>query len=475
MLESTTNRTHVVWSIENNCLDDNLIAFMRDEGVEAVRLVSESGDMETSLTFAKKLKSELRSVGSYVPIIVDMIDRVRAAITGLAFGVEIGFGDMVTFVPAGGDGDFEIETKEWDRLFRQDVAVFMGSGQLVLEPTEIGQDSVTLRVIQGGLVQPGMELHCPGTDEAPVFTDVTREEITRVCQGEVDCVVVPGFSGASDLQKMKSAFEEEAGGDPPWIFLKIDSAETFRNLNELLPHCHGVLISRVELAMSLDPARIPMITKEIIQLCNHHARIAWVASEILGSMRYNATPTRAEVSDIANAALDGADGVVLSEDLPYGKFARRGLELARKTIHDIEKHLSAGSTNWMKTTPEINDEHAAVTFTAWRTAQRNNARAIVCLTKFGNTALLLSSFRTNIPIIAVTLSEAVNRRLSLVRGVTGIVLELAPGIDDVLPIINERIVRDTWLEAGDKIVFVAVSLSSVGEHASNLFTVQTLK
>ena len=97
------------------------------------------------------------------------------------------------------------------------------------------------------------------------------------------------------------------------------------------------------------------------------------------------------------------------------------------------------------------------------------------MTNAGNTALLLASFRTNIPIIAVTLSSEVLRRLSLIRGVYGMMLEGAPNIDEVLPLVNDKIVHNTWLSAGDKIVFVSVSLSSVGEKASNLFTVQTLK
>tara|TARA_B100001094_G_C17706977_1_gene565435 strand:- start:9 stop:587 length:579 start_codon:yes stop_codon:yes gene_type:complete len=192
-------------------------------------------------------------------------------------------------------------------------------------------------------------------------------------------------------------------------------------------------------------------------------------------MRLNATPTRAEVSDIANASMDGADGVVLSKELSMGRFATRGLNLAKKTIHDVESQKRQLPLNWEKKTLEITHTLAAVTFAAYKAAQRNRAEAIVCLTKKGNTALLLGSFRTEVPIIAVTMSQDVLRRLRLIRGVNAMLIEEDLDIEHVLPRINDKIVRDTWLSAGDKIVFVSVSLSSLGEKASNLFTVQTLK
>ena len=257
--------------------------------------------------------------------------------------------------------------------------------------------------------------------------------------------------------------------------MKINAARVVKHLDELLPHVRGVLISRLAIAMSMgEPAQVPMLTKEVIQTSNDQAKIVLVASEMLASMRHAATPTRAEVSDIANAVMDGADGVVLSEDLPYGTYARRGLLIAKKTIEDIEQSSAGKSPNWIKRKPVVDDELAAVTYTAYRAAQRNHAKAIVCITKTGNTALHLASFRPVIPIIAVSLSEDVQRRMSLIRGVTGFYLDSSPGIEQVLPLINQKLVTDSWLKKGDKIVFVSVTISSVGQEASNLFTVQTL-
>ena len=116
----------------------------------------------------------------------------------------------------------------------------------------------------------------------------------------------------------------------------------------------------------------------------------------------------------------------------------------------------------------------AVAFGAYRSSERMNAKALVCVTKSGNTALSLSAYRAPIPILSVTFSTITKRRLALIRGVQAMLLEAPPSIDEVLPAINEQLVRDTWLNAGDKIVFVSVTLSPIGQESSNLFTIQRL-
>src|SRR5690606_12790690 len=183
--------------------------------------------------------------------------------------------------------------------------------------------------------------------------------------------------------------------------------------------------------------------------------------------------TRAEVSDIANAVTDGSDAVVLTEEIPYGSHAVRAIRLMRKIVEDVEQR-NIVQPNWTKREPEIREEMDAVAFGAYRTAQRVGAKAIVCLTREGNTAVKLASFRARKPILAVTFSDAVLRRLALVRGVDGVLLDADPLIDDVLAVVNDRLVRDSWLKPGDKYVFVSVTLSSLGRQESNLFTIQTL-
>jgi pyruvate kinase len=194
---------------------------------------------------------------------------------------------------------------------------------------------------------------------------------------------------------------------------------------------------------------------------------------MLASMRRNNTPTRAEVSDVANAVLDGTDAVVLSEEVANGKYGEQAVAVMHRIIRDIEEGHKI-KPNWIKHQPSVETEMDAIAYQAYRTAERVQAKAIACITKAGNTAVKLATFRAPIPIIAVTFSPAVVRKLSLVRGVEALLLDVDPRIDEVLPVVNDKLVRGSWLRAGDPIIFVSITLSSVGRESSNLFSVQHL-
>jgi pyruvate kinase len=223
----------------------------------------------------------------------------------------------------------------------------------------------------------------------------------------------------------------------------------------------------------MEAATIPMVCKEIIRECNQTAKLVLMESDMLASMRSNPSPTRAEVSDLANAAIDGTDAVILSEELALGKYPLKAATLCQNVIGTVEANGDV-ELNWQRNAPAIQNEFDAVAFHAYKTAERLQAKAIVCITKTGNTALRIASFRSAIPVIAVTFSEPVKRKLSIIRGVHAIVLDEIPSLDEVLSVLNERLKAFSWLTSGDQIIFTTVSLSPLGDKASNLFTIQRL-
>lgn len=474
MIERSLNRTNVIWSFNSLGLNENLIDHISNSSVDAIRLVGLGKDIDSIIKNGEALKEQFSAKGKVAPILVDVLRAARCYVSNLTDEMNLVGDEVIRITPCGGGGDLEFNCSDWDLFFQDEALVYLGHGVVTLMPEAIEKAQIKARVIQGGRIAPNVEAHCPTSRPSAFLTPTFLEEVRAVGQLPIDGLVVPGLKDVEEMERLKNELNELTSS-PPWLFLRVDTEETYLKIKDFVPFIKGVLVSRLDLGMSMDPAKVPMVTKEIIQICNDHAKIVIIASDILGSMRHNATPTRAEVSDIANAAIDGADGVVLSEDLALGEYSARGLQLAKKTIHEIENRHGRHNLNWVKRSPEVNYTLAAVTYSAYRTAHRNNAKAIVCLTTKGNTALLLASFRTDIPIFAVTLSEDVLRRVTMIRGVHGILLEDAPNIDEVLPMINNYIVKDTWLQSGDKIVFVSVSLSSVGEKASNLFTVQTLQ
>ncbi len=473
MVFNKLRRTHVIWSFEASCLTDELIKTIDPNKVDAIRIVSNRGEMDQVIQFCRRIKREVPMAKEKLPLMVDLYDHPRGIIVGLDAPREFKFGDEVRISPKEGQGDLLIHTDEWPGLFAADHSVYLGNGMVVLKAKEVKKDLVVLEVIQGGQIHPGADVQVPETRKQVKLENIPEEAWRAASDPDIDYLILPSIDDSADLERITRRIEGQANS--PWLLLKVSNKATLKNLGDLLPFVHGVVVSRVELSMRMDPALVPMVTKEIIQKCNDYAKISVVASEMLGSMRYNVTPTRAEVSDIANAVFDGADAVVLSEELAYGKFAVKGLALAIKTIEDAESATESQPLNWVKKHPDITNEIEAVTYSAYRAAYRNQAKGIVCITKAGNTALHLASYGVQTPIIAVTLSQDVVRRLRLVRGVVGILLDESPDIEQVFPIINSLMVRKTWLQDGDRYVFVSVSLSSLGKEASNLFTVQMIQ
>ena len=477
MLKEKKQQTVVVWSVYAECLTEKMISALKHGNARAIRLVVLSGQEKLLANSLNLLKDAFQGHQISVPILVDVNQPARGVIRGFLGPKKIEFGDVLTFSRSQDkkDGFFHVESKEWESFFRQNELVYLGTGAVVLRTKEVSRELAYFEAIQGGTIFPEMEVHVPSTRPSPKDEDLCGLFKILIDSDYVDFIVIPGFDEPSELKKVVRLVEGK-GNKAPWLILKITSRKVYEDLDSLLPLVKGVLIPRVELGLAVDPVRVPMITKDVIQVCQANSKIALVASEILASMRHNATPTRAEVSDIANAVLDGADGVVISEELPYGDHGFRGLELAGKTVQDVETGMRKGfHYNWTKRDPIVSDELRAVTFAAYRTAKRTRAKAIVCISEHGNTVLHLASYRTGIPIIAVTRSESVLRRLALVRGVYGFQLEDYPDIDHVLPQVNDLLLREaSWLKEGDKFVFVSVTISSIGKAESNLFTVQAL-
>lgn len=477
ILENTSH-TKIVWSFSSQVLDRELANRVANEHVAAVRLVYHGDQEDRIAKFIDDFYASFRkdSQRPQAAVMVDLSEGARAQIIGLAESIEVQHKETLTFWHKKSDDkpkSFTVQARAWDGLFRENAMVYIGYGLVVLKVKQLAKDHVTLEVIQGGHIFPDSEIHIPETRAKRTLNSFDRNLLQKILDRNISYIVLPGIIDATEIQSFRDQINQMTK-NPPWLILRIDSKAVYERLDVLIEAVEGLLISRRELALTASPATIPMLTKEIIQKSNNYAKLVVTASEMLGSMRRGPTPTRAEVSDIANAIHDGSDALMLSEEVTHGRFGQRALGVMHSVISDTEKqHIS--ELNWMKLSPDIETEMDAVAFNAYKTAERVRAKAIVCMTKSGNTALRLSSYQPPVPIIAVTFQPEVAKRLSLVRGVQSVVLGTDPEIGQVLPSVNDKLVKDSWLKPGDKIVFVSVTLSPVSMKSSNLFTVQQLQ
>ena len=474
MIQQNARRTKIVKSFEGKALTAREAELVARQDVDVLRLVYERQNAPAIRDFIKTLKTQADRPARQ-PVILDIASWTQALVAGLKEPRDVAFGERLTLTPVGGAGPIQIKADTWERLFVNDAKVFIGAGNVALRTVSVRGDKVELEVTQGGTIYPDMDVVIPETRKDPEQHKVPAEEIAEIVNEGVDYLIIPGQWTAATIADLRARLVKAHGEAAPWLLAKIDSEGVYERLGELMALVDGVLISRREMALTMNPATVPMLTKEIIQTCNDHAKVVVTASEMLASMRRNVTPTRAEVSDVANAVIDGTDAVMLSEEVSNGRFGDKAVEVMSRIISDIEQ-AQAGMVrpNWIRHTPAITNEMDAIAYHGLKTAERLEAKAIVTITKAGNTALKLSSFRAPVPVIAVTFSDAVRRRLTIVRGVDSLQVDVDPNLDGVLPLVNDQLTRKSWLKPGDRVVFVAITLSPVGRESSNLLTVQAL-
>lgn len=465
-------RTRVIWSFAHDAVNEQLATTVIDAYCDALRLVYFPGMQNNILKFMKALR---RKEGERrVPVMLDVALKIRATVSGLSKPRTLKVGECIDLVPRsrGKQRDLVIKTDEWDSLFVAEADIYIGSNNVMLKCLAVRDDVVSAEVVQGKAIYPRAVVKVPYTNKDIKANDLMAADIEQFLQHNIDFIVIPGITELEEVQNFQTFLKDKATA-LPWVILKVDTLKVYQELPRLIAAVDGVLISRREIALTTNPATVPMIAKEITQLCTDHSKLVITASEILGSMRYNPVPTRAEVSDIANAVIDGTDVIVLPEDLCLGSYFQRSLRLIYDVIADVEAQMVA--PNWDKQEPTIRNEYDALASSALRTAHRIKAKALVCLVSTGKTALRLSRFRTPVPIIAITFKRAMLSRLRIIGGVKGILLDSPPSLDDLLTTIGENLKEQTFLKSGDVVIFVTISLSPIGHAASNLLTVYKIK
>ena len=238
-----------------------------------------------------------------------------------------------------------------------------------------------------------------------------------------------------------------------------------------------MVLSRSDLGLTIDPAELPLIQKQVLAKCNQKGKVVIVASELMYSMRVNPNPTRAEVSDMANAAADGADALYLAEEVTDGPHPDLVAAVSKETLANGDRgEADEGSahSNWHRVPFNISNDDDAVAFGAIQVAEYADVKSIVCLTEGGYTAVRLSSLRTPAQIIAITYNNQIMRQLGLLRAVKVLTLDSAPAFDQVLEETKKALVKHCGFGRGDRFVYVSLTASSISARNSNIFTLQDI-
>lgn len=301
-------------------------------------------------------------------------------------------------------------------------------GRIELEVEDIGE-TVVCRVLYGGEVSSRKSLNVPGKDiglSAP--TDKDREDIGFAAEKGYDFISLSFVKEASDVEEVKEILKEK--DSDAHIISKIEHSKAVENFDEILEASDAIMVARGDLGVELPPAKLPMMQKEMIQKCNRAGKPVITATQMLESMTENPTATRAEISDVANAVLDGSDAVMLSGETAIGEYPVRTVELMSKIIGETEETLEGKVHHTVKETPDSTRE--IICKNVWQAARDGGSDYIIAHTSSGSTARNISKFRPETPIIAFADSETVERQLKLAWGVRPYYEEFPDTVDGML-------------------------------------------
>jgi len=447
-------KTKIIATLGPACSAQVTLSKMHKAGMNAVRINVAHGSFEEYDAYLKAV----RSIGE-IPIIVDVKGpevRVRctkpmAFKAGETFeaGFDASFDPHFTF-------DFLRDVKVGDR-------VLFNNGLFETQILEKRRESIVLLANADGVVEDRKGVNIPGARlRPPELSPKDRKAIEWARENEIEFIALSFTRNAEDVRRLRQLIKYNAA-----VLAKIENQEGVSNMNEIIRAADGVMVARGDLGVELPHAKIPMIQKRILQACNENAKLAITATQMLESMITNPTPTRAETSDVANAIFDGSDAVMLSGETAVGRYPVKAVEAMAAIAREVEPFVAPVIK------PGVGGGVSRATSMAASQILSDMAvTKVVCITRTGYSARVVSAFKPKQEILAVATEPLVKRQLELSYGVTPFHCpELITG--DKIITAAKFLLDEEALLLSDRVVFTA-ALHTLRAHESNLIEVHDM-
>lgn len=357
-----------------------------------------------------------------------------------------------------------VNYKSLPKEIKKGDTILLDDGKKNLEVISVTEDEVKCRVIVGGETKGRRGVNLPGVSlNISCLTPKDKKDLVFGIEQNVDFIALSFVRRAKDIDELRKILVK-AKSDAK-IIAKIETQEAIQNIDAIIAITDGVMVARGDLAVEVRAEEVPLLQKMIVEKCNLVGKPVIVATQMMESMITSPVPTRAEVSDVANSILDGADAVMLSEESALGQYPVEAVTMMSKVAQKIEKNypnrpISAtsslgvrkGDRELPRAYKEVID---AVTLSVVKAATAVGAQAIVALTESGFTARQVSRFHPEQPIVVMSPHESVLKQISLSYGCYSVHAEKLLTIDEVMKKVRAVMLTHKFAKKGDKVVIVA--------------------
>ncbi|HWB10630.1 MAG TPA: pyruvate kinase [Pirellulales bacterium] len=452
-------RTKVIATVGPACREEHQLAELVRAGADIFRLNMAHGGVPAQQVNLETIRRVSETVGRPVGVLADLAGP-KIRLGELPGGeVECSQDTCLRFVRGETSSRADELVSNYARLIDElkvGDRVMLADGTVSLVVEERSPDVAVCRVTQPGIVRSRQGINLPGVKLGlPAMNEEDCAHAIWAAQHGVDFVGLSFVRSPDEVLALKAVLR--AHGSRAMVIAKIEKPEALSRLEEVVTAADGVMVARGDLGVEIDVARTPVAQKQIVACCNRHRKPVIIATQMLDSMQHSQRPTRAEVTDVANAILDGCDACMLSGETAVGKYPRAAVEMMNRIAVATEP-LLRGRPPQPLSDMKIEDLHRvteAVVYGVQFIASQLDARLIVVATHSGATALALSKLRTHVPIVAVSDLPAVSRQMCLFWGVTPLDNISTRQSDELIRHIEEWGLKTGNLSPGDQVVLVS--------------------
>ena len=447
--------TKIVATLGPSSNQPDILEKMIAAGVNVVRLNFSHGTAEDHIKLAGLVREAAQRVGREVAIMADLQGpKIRVGKFAEGKVMLVGGEKFVLDASRTEPGDIKgvgLDYKELPRDVKAGDVLLLNDGLIVLTVDAVRGEQVHTTVKQGGVLSNNKGINKQGGGlTAPALTGKDMEDIKTAMSFLADYVAVSFPKNATDMEMARQLCNVAAAPYKltPGLIAKIERAEAIPKLDEILRVSDGIMVARGDLAIEVGNAVVPALQKRMIKMARAADKLVITATQMMESMINNPVPTRAEVSDVANAVLDGTDAVMLSAESAAGRFPLETIEEMAKICVEAEKteyaDLEADFTG--KTFMRIDQ---SIAMGALITAHHLGAKAIVALTDSGSTPLWMSRHDIRVPIYALTPRLATQRKMALYRNVRPLLMDTSADRDTALEQAEGHLLRRNIVQSGD--------------------------
>ncbi len=423
-------KTKIICSIGPSSYDPNVMEKMVLNGMNVARINFSHATIEERKKVISSVKEVRQRTGRNVAVLYDTKGPEFRCGMMENNAITLKEGKIIRVVKEeclGNEERFSVNHKTAIDSLEVGNIILLENGLMRIEVVSKEEDGVTCVVISGGILGNKKSLSVPGVKlDIPFISKIDMEDIVYALEHDADFIALSFVSTKEDVLEVRKILKDYNSN--VLLISKIESMTGIENIKEIVRVSDGVMVARGDLGVEAPMEELPFLQKLIIDECRHQGKIAIVATEMLESMKKNVRPTRAEVSDIANAVEDGTDAVMLSGETTTGNYPSEAVKYMANICENAEKHL-ANNVNFDNVTK---DEIGAISSSVVETANILNSKLIVAATMSGQTARVISNLRSNNLILATCTSNKVARSLALNYGVYPKVTKVYDTTDEIV-------------------------------------------